>query len=290
MFDSESVGGEDLKIAANTGRFSELPRPFLRWAGSKQSLMGQLLPLIPKTYGRYFEPFLGSGALFLRLRPKRATLSDASKDLIELWKALETDVDSIIEYLRPLKPDRELYYKIRENRSTNEVTRAAELMYLNKACWNGLYRVNSSGKFNVPYGAPRSDFIFDEDNLRACSKLLKRSTISLYNQDFDKTLSRAREGDLVYLDPPYVTKHNNNGFRDWNERLFRWDDQVRLSETAERLRKRGVVVIVSNANHADIASLYPNFAHQQAYRSSTLSSNSIFRGKVSELIMTANGS
>lgn len=269
------------------GRFSALPRPFLRWAGSKQALLGQLLPHIPETSGRYIEPFLGSGSVFLRLKPLAACLSDASQELINVWRAVRDDVDSVVGYLKPLVPNRDDFYRIRGARSPEPVTRAAEFIYLNKTCWNGLYRVNSTGEFNVPYGMPRSDFIFDEDNLRACSRLLNSSGIEIEACDFEQSVARAGSGDLVFLDPPYVTKHNYNGFRDWNEKLFSWSDQERLAASARAAACRGATVIISNADHADVGQLYAGFSKHELSRSSTLASNVSKRGRVTEALFVA---
>lgn len=271
------------------GRFSAIPRPFLRWVGSKQALLGQVDAALPDIFGKYFEPFLGGGALFFHLKPKNATLSDQSSELIQVWKSVRDDCDGIIEYLRPLKPDKELFYRIRENRSTDQTIRSAEFLYLNKTCWNGLYRVNSKGKFNVPYGRPRSNFIFDETNLRACSKILNKNSINIELQDFATSTSKAEAGDLVYFDPPYVNKHNNNGFRDWSENLFSWHDQERLAAEARRLAQKGACVVVSNADHKEIRDLYEGFNILRFERSSTLSSSAQFRGKVGEIIAVLGG-
>lgn len=286
---------EDLSQPGNTGdgygaygRFSALPRPFLRWAGSKQALLPRLNQVLPKDFNVYYEPFLGSGALFFHLRPNKAVLSDASAELVDVWQEVKSNVDGIVKYLDPLKPDRDLFYQIRDNRSSDKNIKAGEFLYLNKTCWNGLYRVNSKGKFNVPYGSPRTDFIFDKRNLIACSKALNSSGVTILCGDFCSATKAALRGDFVYFDPPYVTKHNNNGFRDWNEKLFSWDDQIRLAIEAERLRLCGVAVVVSNAAHKDVVDLYPNFSRIEFSRSSTLSSSARFRGVVEEVILSAN--
>lgn len=263
------------------------PRPFLRWAGSKQRLLGQILPFIPQSYGRYYEPFLGSGALFLALQPQRASLSDFSEEVVGVWRTVRDNAEYLSEYLRPLKPDKTIFYNIRSRRTLEYPERAAEFLYLNKTCWNGLYRVNSRGEFNVPYGAPQSDFIFDEANLKLCADILKRPGITLTQCDFAQTLRSPRSGDLVFLDPPYVTKHNLNGFRDYNERLFSWADQERLAATARRLADRGVHVIVSNADHADVIALYDDFRLVQLERPSTLASNAAKRGRVTEAMFVS---
>lgn len=264
-----------------------VPRPFLRWAGSKQRLINELLARIPDSYARYYEPFLGSGALFFALRPKRATLSDASAELIETWRSVRDHPEDLCEYLRPLKPSKDLFYRVRANRSDIQPTRAGEFIYLNKTCWNGLYRVNAKGQFNVPYGAPQSDFIFDPDNLTACSKAMRPRAISILHCDFEVALRPVRANDLVFLDPPYVTRHNFNGFRDWNEKLFSWEDQVRLAQMAERLAKRGAHVLVSNADHPEVAELYGSFRKYELERASTIASNAAKRGRITEALFTS---
>ena len=259
-------------------------RPFLRWAGSKQRLLSRLLPLVPESFAHYYEPFLGSGALFFALSPETATLSDKSRELIETWKSVRDNPRSLCRYLAPLKPSKELFYKIRSSRSEDYPARAGEFLYLNATCWNGLYRVNSKGEFNVPYGAPKTDFIFDRENLLACSRLLSRAEVALVGSDFAETICNASAGDFVFLDPPYVTKHNNNAFRDWNESLFSWEDQVRLASVANRLADRGVHVVTSNADHPSIAKLYRNFKQLRFDRPSTLASDATKRGRVTEAI------
>lgn len=259
-------------------------KPFLRWAGSKQKMLTQILPHIPREFGRYYEPFLGSGALFFALQPKRATLSDVNREIISTWKSVRDDFDYLENYLNDLVPNKDMFYKIRSNRAQKFPEKAAELLYLNKSCWNGLYRVNSRGEFNVPFGAPKSDFIFDRENLELCSRCLNRSDVSIRAIDFAGAVSRAREGDFVFFDPPYVTRHNNNGFRDYNETLFSWSDQVRLAECATKLRSRGVKVVVTNAAHEDVRELYPGFSFHEIYRSSTLASDASKRGTATEAL------
>lgn len=284
MYDASILTSEKAAHPHALGRFSALPRPFLRWAGSKQALIPHIQKVLPESYGRYFEPFLGSGAVYFYLKPSKAFLSDASSDLINTWKQVKENSIPIIDHLKSLKTDKDTYYEVRDNRSNDPTIRAAEFIYLNKLCWNGLYRVNASGKFNVPYGANKSGTVMDEENIVSCGELLNRGA-AIDNFDFSVSLKRAREGDLVYLDPPYVTAHNNNGFRDYNEKLFAWEDQVRLAKVSERLRTKGVSVVVSNANHRDIVNLYPNFRTIEFDRASTLASSSASRGRVSEVLM-----
>ncbi len=183
--------------------------------------------------------------------------------------------------------NKETYYAVRGNRSRGPYKRAAEFIYLNKACWNGLYRVNASGEFNVPYGRPKKNQSEDYPNLRECASKLARRAVTIANADFEHVLESATEGDFVFLDPPYVTRHNNNGFIDYNERLFSWADQRRLAATAQRLRNNGVHVLATNAAHKDVLKLYRNFDKYPFDRRSTLAADTRKRGMVREMIFSS---
>jgi DNA adenine methylase len=264
---------------------SAVPRPFLRWAGSKRLVLQHIIPHLPKQFGTYFEPFLGGGSLFFLLRPQRAVLSDTCSELIETYKAIRDNSGSVLCHLERLKPSPATFYAIRDSRASGRFRRAAEFIYLNKTCWNGLYRVNAAGKFNVPYGRPKSDRLIDEDNLRACGALLRKRGVSVLCEDFEVVASSAREGDLVFLDPPYVTGHRNNGFVDYNEVLFSWEDQARLAQFARWLRERGCFVLVTNADHEAIFDIYHDFKCTRFDRKSTIASSMPSRGRTTELII-----
>lgn len=265
---------------------SATPRPFLRWAGSKQRLLPHLVPLLPSTFARYFEPFLGGASLFFLLEPQRALLADISVDLIDTYEAVRDGPRHVLRFLRGLDPlDREMYYRIRKNRSTGRYKRAAQFLYLNRAGWNGLYRVNSRGEFNVPYGAPRSANLVDTTNLHACARILSGGDVEVRLQDFEESLRDCGPGDFAFLDPPYVTGHNNNGFIDYNNRLFQWTDQERLASIASDLANRGVKVLVTNAHHDAVLALYPGFTVHPIDRPSTLAGQANRRGPVREVAL-----
>ena len=269
---------------------SATPRAFLRWAGSKRSHLAHFIDFLPRRFDTYREPFLGSGALFFLLQPHRATLTDACVPLVKTFQAVRDNVDGVLRHLRHLKPDRELFYKIRAKPGRGRYRRAAEFIYLNKTCWNGLYRVNSSGQFNVPYGAPKtSNMVVDEKNLRACAVALQPNQVRLSAGDYEDSLSSTNPGDLVYLDPPYVTGHNNNGFIDYNETLFSWRDQERLADIAHELARIGAHVIITNAYHQDLIRLYKGFSVRPFERHSTLASDSTKRRRVQEAILCSDG-
>lgn len=267
---------------------AQASRPFLRWAGSKRLLLPAIVDVLPAAFGTYREPFLGGGSLFFLLRPESAVISDSCVDLIQTYEAIRDHRDVIVDTLSDLKPDPDFFYRLRANRSTDPAARAAEFIYLNKTCWNGLYRVNSRGEFNVPFGRPKTATIFTVDNLTACSTALAGDGIAIHSDDFEAALEAATEGDLIFLDPPYVTMHNNNGFVDYNETLFCWKDQIRLATWAEKLAARGAAVIVTNANHPEITDLYPSFKRVVVSRASTLASDVRKRRKVEEVILVSH--
>ena len=263
------------------------PEPFLKWAGSKRKLLPALEGLIPKSFGTYIEPFLGSASLFFHLAPTDAYSADANKDLINTYLAVRDNPELVSRHLSRMRVDREVYYSIRSKRSNGLYKRAAEFIYLNKTCWNGLYRVNLKGEFNVPYGAPKNSKVFEKENLFGCSCALSSSSIKLACADYSAVEKIAKKNDFVFLDPPYVTTHSNNGFIEYNEKIFSWDDQVRLASMCERLANRGVRVLITNASHDALRNLYAGFESKEIVRKSTLASSSKFRREVKEIAFFA---
>ncbi len=254
--------------------------PIIRWAGSKSKLLDWILPYVPKFSGTYYEPFFGSGALFFSLQPAKARLSDLCRPLIETYTAVRDNPAKVIEYLRPLRLDESQYYRIRSMKPRGRYQAAAQFLYLNKACWNGLYRVNSRGEFNVPFGRPRTPTVYNRTHILRCASALDKKNVRLAVSDCASPLASAKRGDFVFLDPPYVTKHNLNGFAEWNEKIFSWRDQERLAELAIELTERGVNVMITNADHADVRALYPRFRRYVIERFSTLA------GDMSKRVMT----
>lgn len=267
------------------GLATRTPRPFISWAGSKRRLLPQLISHFPTEMGRYYEPFLGGGSVALLVEPGRATLTDACEPLIETWQAVVADPLGLFELVDAMELTKENYYDLRSQTFESPIERAAQFLFLNRGAFNGLYRVNRSGVFNVPWGAPRSGFIALKENLLAVSALLRKKDISIRSGDFMNAISPAREGDFVFLDPPYVTGHNNNGFKEYNEQIFSWSDQIRLARSAEAARRRGAFVVVTNANHDSVKQLYPNFDHFEIERTSTLAASPAKRGMVKELVL-----
>jgi DNA adenine methylase len=222
--------------------------------------------------------------MFFYLGPKSAEISDFSAPLVETYRAVKRDPEAVLKFLGNMKPTKANFDRIKRMEPGNSDGWAGRFIFLNKACWNGLYRVNSKGEFNVPYGQPRTDFVIDRENFRRCATQLRRRNVRIECQDFGEIEPRVSRGDFVFFDPPYVTSHNLNGFVDWNEQLFRWNDQIRLAELAARLARRGANVLVTNAHHPDVEKLYATFKRRSFERSSTLASDSSRRVQTAEAI------
>lgn len=264
---------------------SLVAKPFLKWAGSKKWLIPSIRKYLPSNFNKYYEPFLGSGALFFELRPAIAQLSDFNEDLINTYIALRDYPEAIIKKLRTMPYRERFYYWVRDEfRPRSEISKAAQLIYLNRTCWNGLYRVNRSGKFNVPFGRHANPTICDESNLRAVAKALQNVELCVSN--FEEAVEGAKKGDFIFFDPPYITGHSNNGFHFYNSKLFSWADQEKLAEIAEGLNERGCFVLITNADNKSIASLYKKFRRYPISRHSGIAADVLNRGVVTELIIT----
>lgn len=261
-------------------------QPFLKWAGGKRWFVERYSDLLPDFNGIYIEPFLGGGSVFFHLSPDTSLISDSNPRLIECYRQIR---DNFCKVFRLLKEHQKRhgvshYYEVRSHYYDCEVERAAQLLYLNRTCFNGLYRVNKKGRFNVPIGT--KDKVIDKnENFADISEAL--SGAELRACDFEETIDRANSGDFVFVDPPYTVKHNFNGFLKYNEKIFSWDDQIRLRDAIVRASKRGAKVLLTNAAHASVAELYDGIGEQRVVkRSSVLAGKSNARGSVEELIVS----
>lgn len=262
------------------------PKPFLKWPGGKQWLVPSIKDFIPKCFSTYYEPFLGAGALFFALEPQKAVISDINKDLINTYLQMRDKVEILIQKLKKLKYSAEIYYKLRESNPSNPVEKAARFIYLNRTCWNGLYRVNKSGKFNVPFGKYKNPLICDESNLRIISKFLNKTKI--LSVDFEEAISSAKKRDFVYLDPPYATaeRTNENGFRNYNTKLFSIEDQLRLARVAKKLSKKECFILISNASHPDILKIFSFFKVIKVKKRSLIAGKASSRKEITELLFS----
>ncbi len=261
-------------------------QPIVKWAGGKQWLACAAPLLAPLGWSqRYFEPFLGGGAFFFSLEPGRATLSDYNQELIATYRAVRDNPLAIIRLLRTYTYDEQFYYAMRARRPRKGATSAARFLYLNRTCWNGLYRTNAQGRFNTPFGKFSNPTICDADRILAASKLLKR--VSLRTGDFEQVTVPACPGDFVYFDPPYITGHTNNGFLKYNAQLFSWDDQQRLSKCVGHLVNRGVHVLISNADHPSVLSLFRGMFFYRVSRLSLIGGDTSCRKLISEALLAS---
>jgi DNA adenine methylase len=260
--------------------------PFLKWAGGKRWLVNEFINYLPRSYNNYIEPFLGSGAIFFSLQPKRSLLTDSNISLINTYQCIQKDhrlvYSKLVEH-SALHND-EYYYEIRSQVYEDPFDQAARFIYLNRTCFNAIYRVNKKGIFNVPRGSKNS-VLLETDDFASVASLLRTSTIEY--SDFESVIDRAELDDLIYVDPPYTVKHNNNGFVKYNEKIFTWQDQERLSQSLIRARTRGAKIIVSNADHFSIRELYQDHCLiTPLKRTSVIASDASNRGKYSEVLMT----
>jgi DNA adenine methylase len=262
-----------------------VPRPFLKWVGGKGQLLSQLWPMLPGQFGRYIEPFLGGAALFFALRPARAVLSDVNEELIDCYRSVRDDVDGVIAALGKHRHDRDHFYAVRglDPSALPLPERAARTIFLNRTGFNGLYRVNSSGRFNVPFGSHRNPTICDEANLRACSLALRG--VRLEVRDFGKVARSARRGDLVYFDPPYAPVSSTSDFTAYAAGGFGWEQQERLAAVFGRLARRGVQVLMSNSDVPTLHALYEGFPLRVVHAARAINSVASKRGPVREIVV-----
>jgi DNA adenine methylase len=259
--------------------------PFLNWAGGKRWLVANYSHIFPSKYNTYIEPFLGSGAIYFALRPNKAILSDINEALIETYNAIKKHPAKVFSLLKKHHKHhcKEYYYLVRSSQPRTTYGSAAKFIYLNRTCWNGLYRVNQNGIFNVPIGT-KTNVILDSDNFFYMSNQLNNIHIS--SNDYEAIIDKAKQNDFIFVDPPYTVKHNNNNFIKYNEQLFSWEDQIRLHKCLLKASKKGAIIMITNAYHECIRKLYRNdFALLPVKRKSIIASNSKNRGTVRELII-----
>ena len=265
------------------------PRPFLKWVGGKTQLLDQFRPLLPEMFGRYFEPFVGGAALFFALRPARSSLRDVNEELVDCYRAIRDDVDAVIAALGKHRYEESHYYKVREVDPTSlpRPQRAARTIFLNKTGFNGLYRVNRAGQFNVPFGRHTNPSICDEDNLRSCSLALQG--VELEVRDFRRIVRDAVAGDFVYFDPPYAPVSDTADFTAYAAGGFGWADQESLAKVFSDLTAKGVYAMLSNSDTQGVRDLYQGFAIDDVSAARNVNSNIARRGKVAEVVVRNYG-
>lgn len=289
----------DAQLLATSVNSRTHPTPFLKWAGGKTQLLAQFDALFPHTYKHYFEPFVGSGAVFFHLQPEQAVLSDCNPHLIVVYQHIQSSVEALIAFLYELRtryhrmPPHEQeqeYYRLRTlyNESpVGTVEKAALLIFLNKTGYNGLYRENKRGLYNVPFGRYKNPMLFDEANLRAVSHALQQ--VRLLHTNFTTVVEMAHEGDFVYFDPPYVPLTKTASFTSYTMGEFSLEQQRELATCVQHLAAQGVLVMLSNSNTALVRELYNDFFVHEVQASRIVNSRADLRGRITELVVTTYG-
>lgn len=278
-----SYSGNACEVSLDREKEKNVPI-LLKWPGGKRAILRYLLPFAPTTFRRYYEPFVGSGALFFTLAPINANLSDSNKELTNCYIQVRDHPQTIIEMLANMKNTQEDYYRIRGSSPIDPVEQAARFIYLMTLSFNGLHRVNLQGKFNVPYNHKTHLNPCDREKIVKASIALARA--SIVNCDFEKAVESATHGDFVYFDPPYAVSTGPRRFVKYNDVVFSWEDQIRLALTARRLASRGCYVLVSNASHPKILELYQDYGfHSHTItRLSVIAAKSKHRGSITEYL------
>ncbi len=270
--------------------------PFVKWAGGKTQLLDKIRTLMPKKYNHYFEPFIGGGALLFNVAPKNFTINDFNSELVQAYKCFTNNDDfrALVEKLNFYQKNHseEQYYQVRAMDkeegflSLPIYERAARMIYLNKSCFNGLYRVNSKGYFNVPSGKKETVNCYEEANLNEIADFFSNSKFEILNGDFEKAVENAQKGDFVYFDPPYDTWEDKNSFTSYAKNPFGKDEQKRLAEVFKKLSDKGVFVMLSNHNTEYIRELYKDFNIHVVEAKRMINSKATGRGNVEEVLVT----
>lgn len=264
-------------------------KPFLRWAGGKTWFTKHIENYIPKDFNDYYEPFVGGGSIFFYLKSKgfiknKAYLSDSNPDLINTYKVLKNNTKDLFEVLKTHVDSEDEYYRMRSTDFTDKVERAAKFIYLNKTSFNGIYRVNRNGKYNVPYGRRNLKILYDFEHLKDVSIALKNTYLS--TQDFKQRCKHIQKNDFVFIDPPYTVAHENNGFIQYNQSIFSWNNQLQLSKLTAELNEKEVYFLVTNAYHDCIKEIYTIGSQEKLSRASTIGGIGAKRTKYKEIIVT----
>ena len=275
---------------------NKLVAPVVKWVGGKRQLLSEISPLLPKRITSYCEPFLGGGAVLFSIQPSKAIVNDLNSDLITVYEVIRDDVEELIDNLKKHENSSEYFYTVRDmdrNKETyaamSKVERASRLIYLNKTCFNGLFRVNSSGEFNSPFGHYKNPNIVNEPVLRAVNKYFSSSNITFCNEDFAVTLGRISKGSFVYLDPPYDPVSDTANFTGYNRGGFDRNEQIRLKQCCDELTQRGVKFMLSNSATTFIKELYKDYDISIVQAKRAINSDASKRGAIEEVLIRNYG-
>lgn len=273
----------------------KLVAPVVKWVGGKRQLLSDIKKYIPESFATYYEPFVGGGAVLFELEPKKAIVNDINEELINLYKVIKESPEELIKELKrhaEFATDAEYYYKIREKDRNiikymlmSDVEKAARIHFLNKTCYNGLFRVNKSGAFNVPFGRYKNPDVVNEVTIRAVSKYFNEADIEFRNTDFEEALQGIKKDDFVYLDPPYDPITHSSNFTGYSKGGFGRNEQERLKKMCDKLNKKGVKFLLSNSATDYIKDLYKDYKIEIIKAKRVINSNAALRGEIDEVLI-----
>lgn len=271
---------------------NKLVAPVVKWVGGKRQIIDQISQYIPKSISTYYEPFFGGGAVLFELQPQKAVINDINKELINLYEVIKNNTEDLIEDLKSHKNDEEYFYYIREldrdKTSYNSLTpiqKASRIIFLNKTCYNGLFRVNKSGEFNAPFGRYKNPNIVNEITIRAVSNYFKKANITFMSKDFAEVLKGARKGAFVYLDPPYDPVSDTASFTGYDKGGFNREEQIRLKTVCDKLNEKGIRFLLSNSATDFIKDLYADYRVEIVKAKRAINSNGDKRGEIDEVLV-----
>jgi len=271
---------------------NKLVSPVLKWVGGKRQLIDTLTPLLPKKIGTYCEPFVGGGALFFNMQPKSAYINDINEELVRVYEVIKNDVESLILALEEFRNEADYFYNIRDWDRNKEkysllpdIEKAARVLYLNKTCYNGLFRVNNSGEFNSPIGNYRNPNIVNAPTLRAVSSYFNSAEINITAYDYAEVLGGLPKSTFVYLDPPYDPVSDTSSFTGYSKGGFSRNEQIRLRECCDELHKRGIKFMLSNSATDFIKEQYANYNIIIVQAKRAINSDGAKRGEVDEVVV-----
>ncbi|WP_245336274.1 MULTISPECIES: DNA adenine methylase [unclassified Staphylococcus] len=274
-------------------KYNPILQPILKWVGGKRQLIKEISPLIPRNISTYVEPFVGGGAVLFNVQPKRAIINDLNEELINTYRVIKNYPEELIQKLmyHNENNNEEYFYKLRaldrdvKYKNIGEISRAARIIYLNKTCYNGLYRVNSSGFFNTPYGKYKSPNIVNETMIRAMTNYFNSSNVKILNGDYKLALKGLRKGSFVYFDPPYVPISTSSSFTGYTEQGFGLDDQLDLKKECDKLNAKGIKFLLSNSDTPFIRELYADYNIKTVQAKRAINSNASKRGDINEVLV-----
>ena len=271
---------------------NKLVLPFVKWVGGKRQLLNEIEKHIPEQFSKYYEPFIGGGAVLFHVRPKNAIINDSNEELVNLYNVIKESPEELIEDLKKHKNEEKYFYEVRgidrekeKYLELSNIQRASRIIFLNKTCYNGLFRVNSSGEFNSPFGRYKNPNIVNDVTIRAVGNYLSKNDIQILNTDYEKSLSKIRKGAFVYFDPPYDPISDSSSFTGYTKNGFDRTEQERLKKVCDKLNDKGVNFLLSNSSTEFIRDLYKDYNIFSIKAKRAINSKGNGRGETTEVLV-----